>query len=968
MEAGSKRVFKEVAEDGTGKVINLAEQKLMKNAANGSGKAVSKVVGEGVESAAGKKGMITTIISKAKEGVEFLAKLAVEKFPKLKGLGAKLLKLVDPVLTLIAKNSDNVLLKFGKKIATTLGKATAGAATGFVLDAVLAVGDLATGLTAGNAGNLFGVSTENVDARMRIISSIFQAFFNFSYISIVSLVNEITNAMFNFNFIRQLAIGLYNLTGGKADFSSRITSEQIDSCSSIEEALQLMGITSDYETDMLKDGDGNWKDFSSCKNEEFVGVITEAEQMELARLQYNLANGTKISAQGWVDKESETFGSKALKWTKKLFTKDTAQQKYNKLTNKAEKRATKAEEYRKKASESTNIFSKGWNSGMAWVNDKLSKRATKKAEKTKIKAATKKAKAEEKLDYHTQKAANATGISKWYHNWRANANQKKVERYTMDGDKVVPQQNLAEGGTPSTEMSYAQQHIIPKEVILREYDLAEGDTLTDVYGNMYDHTGACIFSPDDHAGMGDGEPEEQIITPVQQEEPKKKKSGLLSKSIKTLLKATPGTAALATLFGKNKKADDYRMVPIMDENGNIVSYQSKLIKDTTEIEGYDKTNVKVDKMGKNVEVIPQTDEKGNVISYTTVEKNKSKGLLGKIASGIGTIFGLGSSSNSSSVDNSVTTTTSGDTYNTTNNEVDTTMFGPLTDAINNLVGSQGSDNVDEEGNVKTGGILAAILDPMGYLTKKLTNVGVNLYEEKTGKEVDKEKLNKGLEIFNMLRNPLGYLYSKTKEYVNNEENKGKSWKEIGKNAIEDGKENLNKAWDWTTDKVDNAKKWGKEKIDAVNEWGKKQYNKSDDVADIIMGDNKAKANILTTGISTSSDMITAIWNKFAPKEAQFAEGEVADFIATMLNRMIIKPFQKLMDPLEEKWNEAKEAVSGWVGSVKDGVTGWFNENIKKPWNKSTKEAKEILKETGAWIGDVKDSFIGWYKENIKKKT
>ena len=165
------------------------------------------------------------------------------------------------------KNGDNVFVKFGKKITTVLGKATAGAATGFVLDAVFAVGDLATGLTAGNAGNLFGVSPENVDARMRIISSVIQTVFNFSFMAIISLINEITNMIFNFNFLRNIAIWLYNLTGGKQDFSSRITAAEIDSCKSIEEALQIMGITDPNEIAMLKDGD-DWKDFSKVENKE----------------------------------------------------------------------------------------------------------------------------------------------------------------------------------------------------------------------------------------------------------------------------------------------------------------------------------------------------------------------------------------------------------------------------------------------------------------------------------------------------------------------------------------------------------------------------------------------------------------------------------------------------------------------------------------------------------------------------
>ena len=500
-ESATTKVFKETAEGGAGKVINFAEQKLMKEAAeSGSGKVVGKVIGEGVEAATENKGIMSTIVKYAKQGVQYLADLVVKKFPAVGNIASRLLKAVDPILTTLIKNSDSIIPKYAKKITATLGKATAGAATGMVLDAVFAVGDLATGLTAGNAGNLFGVSPENVDARMRIISSIFQTFFNFSYISIVSLVNEITNAMFNYNFIRQLAIAVYNFTGGKAEFGMRITAAQIDKCASIDEALQIMGVT-DYGP--LKDGSGNWKDFSAVKNEELGGVITEAEQMELARLQYNLANGTKLSSQGWIDKESQTFGSKVMAGIKKAFKRDTAQQKYNKLTNKAAKKTDKANEYREKAKESKTVFGKAWNNSMAWLNDKSAARAEKKAEKTKVKAAKKLTKAQGKVDYHTQKAEESKGIFKAYHNWRANVNQKKVKRYTMDDGKVTS----ADRGTTTGSAPVQQEvPILKPEEAIHGLTMAPGETVQDEYGNVYDHTGKCISSPNwGHAGMGDGD-------------------------------------------------------------------------------------------------------------------------------------------------------------------------------------------------------------------------------------------------------------------------------------------------------------------------------------------------------------------------------------------------------------------------------------------------------------------------------
>jgi hypothetical protein len=992
------------AKESTGSVAKVADTKLMKGATEAaSNSKLAKMMGK----VADEGGLVGKLVNLGKQALQKIGEYAVKKFPKVSGLAKKLVGHADNIFAKMLKFSDDILKFFGKKIPAVLTKIGAGAATGFTLDVVFGVGDLISGATAGNAGNLFGVSTENVDARMRIISSVIQTVFNFNFMAIISLINEITNMMFNFNFLRNIAIWLYNLTGGKHVFTARITPEQIDSCKSIDEALQIMGITDPNEIMMLRTEDGtDWKDFSSVKVEDLGGVISAAEQIELARLQYNLANGTTLNSQAFIDMESKTLGTKFMD----LFKKDSAEVKYNKLTNKAATKRDKAAKYKEKANNSNNIFGKAWNNSMAWLNEKSANRAEKKAAKVKAKAPEKRAKAEAKLAYHEEKAANATGISKWYHNWRAKANKKKVDRYTISEDGAVVAGGSSSGNVATTEETKEQVPVLSKEYIQQHYNIPEGETREDGFGNVYDHEGNLLYSPNQetsknsggfmsdtkgnrdaswgHAGMGDGEDVENI--PVMDsagnvvaynQKPVDKKSKLKKAAKSSLGLMFPGAAALYAgfragkkIFSKKTKPEDYQMVPVMDANGNIVTYTRQLVSDTTEIKGYEKENMQVEVMGKNTQVIPQMDADGNVVSYTTVEKNssKGKGLLSRIGSAVGSFFGLGGDSNSTSnnIDNSSSVT--GDTYNTTNNEIDTTPFGPLTDAINNLVGSQGNNNIDEEGNVKTGGILKAIMDPMGYLVNKLTSVGINLYEEKTGKEVDMDKVNKGISIFNMIRNPFGYLYSIVKDKMDPDADgkKDKTFKEATKEVIDDGKEKIKQGVDWTKDKVNQGKDWVEGKYNVVKEWGKKQYNKSDDVADIIMGDNKAKANILTTGISTSADMITAIWNKFAPEEAQFAEGEVADFIATMLNKMIVKPFQELMDPVSKKWDETKEAVSTWVTEKKDAVVGWFNEKISEPfkkWYETNKEkVKKMAEDAGKWIGDKKDTIVGWYNDKIKE--
>ena len=969
------------------KIADVADTKLIKEVAeNGATKKLSKLI----NNVADEGGLVHKLVQMGKVALEKIGEYATTKFPKLKGLGKKLVGCSDEIFGILLKNSDNILVKFGKKIGALVGKVAAGASTAFILDAVFAVGDLATGFTAGNAGNLFGVSPENVDARMRIISSIMQAVFNFNIIGVISLINEITNMMFNFNFLRNIAIWLYNITGGKQDFSSRITPEQIDSCTSIEQALEIMGITDPNEIMMLRNG-SDWKDFSSVKNEELGGVISAAEQIELARLQYNLANGTKLNSQAFIDKTSKTFGTKLIDATKRLFGAEMAQTKYNRLTAKADTKQAKANEYAEKAKNSKSIIGKAWNSGMAWLNQKSADKASKKAEKTKVKAAKKLTKAQSKLTYHQAKAENSTGIAKWYHNWRANANSKKVKKYTIAGNTV---QAVDESGNIIDTTSQDQVPVMDAEFVKLNYpDLAEGEIIEDAYGNQYNHKGELVYSPnwdlagDAGMGEGDGLAFTQAETAITKVDSKAKKSSLLSRVGKTIVNTIPGGKAiqsgvklLASVFGKNEKPEDYTTVPVL-KDGKVVSHELQHVDDLTRAENINVENIQKEekKNEKNKEVVVERDEKGNVVSYTTVDKRKKSSLFGKISTAVGSLFGLNSSSNSNSnsnsVDNSVTNNT-GDEYITNNTtEVDTTPFGPLTDAINSLVESGGNNNIDEEGNIKDGGILAAITDPIGYLTKKLTNYGIKVYEDVTGEEVDKEKINKGVTIFNMLRNPFGYLASVIdgRRDTDNDGTKDISFIDASKDWAG---EKWNNVTDWAGEAWDNTKNWFNEKSQPIIEWGKHQYNKTDDVADIMMGNNKARPNILSTGISVGSDIATKVWNSLASEDMQLAETDIADFTATFINKAFVKPFQELANPASEKFNEAKEAVSNWIGERKSNIYTWYTEEFKPGLEKSKEGAKktqqalldDVNKAKDAvvgWFGERKESFYDWYTEEFK---
>lgn len=65
----------------------------------------------------------------------------------------------------------------------------------------------------------------------------------------------------------------------------RINETQANKFNSIEQALETMGITSEYELDWLRYSDGTWKDFGNSSNREFGGVITPEEQEMLAEIQ-----------------------------------------------------------------------------------------------------------------------------------------------------------------------------------------------------------------------------------------------------------------------------------------------------------------------------------------------------------------------------------------------------------------------------------------------------------------------------------------------------------------------------------------------------------------------------------------------------------------------------------------------------------------------------------------------------------
>ena len=360
------------------------------------------------------KSTVAKFIDVGKKALGFLAEKVAEKFPKV----AKFISKADTIFAKMLKNCNGIAKKFSKKIGAFLtSSALKSNPVGLALDAVLAVGDFISGLTAGNAGNLFGVSKQNVDAKMRGITALLQTACNFSWMGVIWIINEITNSMFGINFIRSLAVWIYNaIPGDKIDTND----SDISNCDSIESALGVLGVTAD-KMYLFKKGDG-WKDFSKAKNEEFEGLISAREQMELARLQYNLEHGTSLDSDAWVDKESQTLGGKVLDTISKPFKKTNAE-KEAKYQKKVDKYSAKVAKYEEKV-ENSNFFTKGINKMLLNYNKKKLEKNEKKL--TTYKNVNEKAKA--------KKSGNTTAPVEEYVNYNA---ASQAENRTISSQRAA---------------------------------------------------------------------------------------------------------------------------------------------------------------------------------------------------------------------------------------------------------------------------------------------------------------------------------------------------------------------------------------------------------------------------------------------------------------------------------------------------------------------------------------------------
>ncbi len=117
-------------------------------------KRLPKAIGSGLLGA-------SLMINTCKTALTKLESAVAKKIPGVKGLTSS----VDDIFKKLLASSDTIWKKFGSKIQLYVidGAADFIPIVGQVTEAAMTVWDIGTGLTAGNAGNLFQVQTNEID-------------------------------------------------------------------------------------------------------------------------------------------------------------------------------------------------------------------------------------------------------------------------------------------------------------------------------------------------------------------------------------------------------------------------------------------------------------------------------------------------------------------------------------------------------------------------------------------------------------------------------------------------------------------------------------------------------------------------------------------------------------------------------------------------------------------------------------
>lgn len=188
-----------------------------------------------------KSDVVQTFIKKAMEGLNFLV-------GKLAGIGQKFgikipVSSFDDILKTISKKVLNPKTLtnggFGKKITEFLAglttKGTVAAGTLFLAELGFTLYGAIDG--AVNAGALFEVTPDAVDAKMRAISAVFKGLMNTTAGSVIDFVNSLVYEITGMNFVKVIATWTYKLLSNEED-SKAIEAAQADFTKGYEDYVQ----------------------------------------------------------------------------------------------------------------------------------------------------------------------------------------------------------------------------------------------------------------------------------------------------------------------------------------------------------------------------------------------------------------------------------------------------------------------------------------------------------------------------------------------------------------------------------------------------------------------------------------------------------------------------------------------------------------------------------------------------------
>ena len=288
MDKGSVKTGKELAGTATAKTASssgikewfesLTKKTSKKVTKEVTGSSAKKVTEEAAEKAIEKGG--ETLITTMRESVKRIfngASDSVKKFFTEKcvteQLGEKACKKasgkVADFFASVGKkilSDDSTVKKFCKKAGIVTAEATAGAATGFIIDGVFAAWDFMTGATEAETADLFKVDGDEINIRMRLIAGAMKALFGFSYIALIDL-----------------GIEVFAVVSGK------------------DPKKYIAGLLYGF----------------MAEEEEEKALAVSQKAFEEAKNAYNKKHGTNLSTAQYSDMVNKTFGEKTVEFVKK---------------------------------------------------------------------------------------------------------------------------------------------------------------------------------------------------------------------------------------------------------------------------------------------------------------------------------------------------------------------------------------------------------------------------------------------------------------------------------------------------------------------------------------------------------------------------------------------------------------------------------------------------------------------------